>query len=131
MDAQSAPAETSAKAKNNSSGCMMLFLVVGGLLAAGLLWNAVTGSGGDSHSKSVDRSTYGTAWPLTVDSAKIGCENGQDEYVQVGSIRYSLNGTAKADGGYDNVDAIWADDPSSPGLKMSIAPLVADAQKLC
>lgn len=130
MDAQPAPAETPAKAKNNSSGCMVLFLVVGGLLAAGLLWNAVTG-GGDSRSKNVSRSGYGASWPLTVDSAKIGCANGQDAYVQVGSIRYALNGTAKADGGYSNIAAIWADDPQSPGLKLSITPLIADAQKLC
>ena len=129
MDAEAIAAPRK-KSGGFDTGCVPVLIILAAMLAAGFVWNAVAG-GSDSHSKNVSRSDYGASWPLTVDSAKIGCANGQNEYVQVGSIRYALNGTAKADGGYSNVDTIWADDPSSPGLKLSIAPLIADAQKLC
>jgi len=129
MDAEAIAAPRK-KSGGFDTGCVPVLIILAAMLAAGFVWNAVAG-GSDSHSKNVSRSDYGAGWPLTVDSAKIGCANGQNEYVQVGSIRYALNGTAKADGGYSNVDTIWADDPSSPGLKLSIAPLIADAQKLC
>lgn len=124
-DAPTAPAAPAQK-KANSSGCLMLLIVVVALLAVGVIWKAV--APGDSHTKAVSRSDYGTAWPLTVDSAKLGCAGGRDPYVQVGSIRYALT---DGEAGYTAIDSIWADDPGTPGLKLSIGGLRADALKLC
>lgn len=124
-DAPTAPAAPAQK-KANTSGCLMLLIVVAALLAVGVIWKAV--APGDSHTKAVSRSDYGTAWPLTVDSAKLGCADGRDPYVQVGNIRYALTG---GEAGYTAIDPVWADDPTAPGLKLSIGGLRADALKLC
>lgn len=112
--------------KSSRSGCLPALVILVLILAVGVVWKVI--APGDSHSKSVDRAGYGAAWPLTVDSARIGCANGQDPYVQVGSIRYALTG---AEPGYTSLDSIWAADPSSPGLRVDIAPLRSAALALC
>lgn len=119
---------TAAAKPRRVSGCTVLVGVPVLLIIVGIVWNLITG--GVSDGKHVTPSDYPGTWPLTVQSATIGCQQGRDVYVQVGSIRYALNGTAKADG-YDSVDPIWADDPSMPGLKMDIAPLRTSALALC
>lgn len=126
MDAEVPAAVTPAK-KAHSSGCLPALAILAAILVVGVVWTLV--APGDSHSRGVSRAGYGTTWPLTVDSATIGCADGRDPYVQVGSIRYALDG---AESGYAAIDSIWADDPSSAaGLKVSLAPLRADALKLC
>lgn len=112
--------------KSSSTGCLPALAILAAILAVGVIWKAV--APGDSHTKHVSRSDYGTSWPLTVDSATIGCADGHDPYVQVDSTRYALTG---AEVGYASLDAIWAADPSTPGLKVDVAPLRADALKLC
>lgn len=124
------PATAAAKKSSNSSGCMLIVGVIAALIVGGVIWNAVVGKS-DSHRKHVDRASFGTAWPLTVDSADIGCQVGHDVYVQVGSIRYALDGVTKQDGGYEDVNAVWADDPTTPGLKMDISSLRNQARSLC
>lgn len=126
MDTEAPPVIAPAKKDGFDTGCVPILLILVGIIVIGFVWNAV--AGGPSHTKHVTRSDYGTVWPLTVDSATIGCANGSDPYVQVDSIRYGLTGNEY---GYSNIGAIWADDPASPGLKVDIAPLRADALKLC
>lgn len=128
MDTEAPPVIAPVKKGGFDTGCVPILLILVGIIVVGFVWNAV--AGGPSHTKHVTRSDYGTAWPLTFDSATIGCANGSDPYVQVDSIRYGLTGTAEADG-YSSVNAIWADDPASPGLKVDISALRADALKLC
>lgn len=118
----SAPAK-----RSNNTGCVMLLVGVAAFFALAIGWKIF--APGDSHTKHVTRSDYGSYWPLTVDSATIGCK-GADPYAQVGSIRYGLNGTAQTDG-YASPDPIWADDSSSPGLKVDIGVLRINALKLC
>lgn len=124
-DAPSAPASAPVE-KPSRSGCLPAAVILVLILVVGVIWNALSGS--DSHTKNVTRSDYSTAWPLTVDAATIGCANGKDPYVQVGSTRYALNGT---EAGYEPISSIWADDPASPGLKVDIAPLRSAALALC
>lgn len=112
--------------KSSRSGCLPALVILVLILAVGVVWKVI--APGDSHSKSVSRSDYGTSWPLTVDSATIGCADSHYPYVQVDSIRYALTG---AEAGYASLNSIWAADPSSPGLRIDIAPLRAAALALC
>jgi hypothetical protein len=130
MDERTTTSARSARPGGNANGCLLIVGVLVALVVIGVAWNAITGKS-DSHRKHVDRASFGPAWPLTVDSADIGCQAGHDIYAQLGSIRYALNDTTKADGGYEDVDAIWTADPSSPGLKMDISGLRNQAQALC
>ena len=123
----SAPAPAKAKS-SDMSGCIWIVAAFVALLVGGFLWNAVTGSTG-SHVRTVSRSDYGAAWPLTLDSVKIGCDS-HNPYVLVGDTFYALDGAGRA-AGYKDLDPIWAYDPAAAGLKVDIAPLRADALKLC
>jgi hypothetical protein len=99
-----------------------------GILIGGFLWNAVTG-GGSSHTRNVSRASYAGEWPLIVDSATIGCD-GHNPWVRIGADFYALTGAGRASG-YKDIDLIWAYDPAAAGLRVNIAPLRADALKLC
>lgn len=111
-----------------------VFLVLLAVVAiAGIVWHSTSGGGEEkAHDRLVSRTDYPGTWPLTVDAGDLWCNNGALT-ITVNNVgdSYSLNGTAAATGFNKPLDPIWADDPSSPGLKMSIAPLIADAQKLC
>lgn len=106
----------------------MLLVAVAVLLGGGFLWNAITG-GGTSHTKDISRASYPGEWPLIVDSATIGCD-GHNPWVRIGADFYALTGPGRASG-YKDIDLIWAYDPAAAGLKVDIAPLRADALKLC
>lgn len=122
------PATAPAAPKPNSSGCIFLLVAVAALVIGGFAWNAITGTSG-SHSRTVSRSSYAGAWPLTLDSVKIGCD-GSNPWVLVGDTFYALNGAGKM-AGYKDIDPIWAYDPATSGLKLDISGLRAQAEKLC
>lgn len=103
---------------------IVVFIV--GLVA----WIALTNDD-SSHTKAVTRGDYPATWPLTVDAGTLECIDGGKVTIKIGSIRYALNGTARTDNTLEPVDPIWADDPHTPGLKLSIGPLIADGLKLC
>lgn len=82
---------------------------------------------------SISRESFGEAWPLTVDSGVLACD-GKDG---VGSVTftadgttYGVNGTALGQG-LPAIDPIWADNPSVPGLKMNIGPVLDAGLALC
>lgn len=92
----------------------------GALVAAGCSWGV---------SASVDRAQFGEAWPLTVPSGLLSCDNNGAIYIRTDDGKtYSLNAQALA--AYPKVDPIWAGDPSSGGKK-SLDPLVAAGEDLC
>lgn len=78
----------------------------------------------------VTRETMGESWPLIVDQARVECLDGRVAVVHVNGITYALNGTAKSRG-YPAVDPIWRADPSLPGSKINIGPLIEIALKQC
>jgi hypothetical protein len=125
-------AESSATApatpKSGSSGCFVVLMVIVGLLLGGFIWNAVTGND-SSRVRNISRYSYPGTWPLTLDAVTIGCD-GHNPWVRVGSTFYALNGAGRT-AGYSDIDPIWAYEPAAAGLKMNIAPLRADAEKLC
>jgi hypothetical protein len=121
-------APTAAAKKDFSPGCLVAIGAAVVFVVVGLLWNVVTGSDG-SRTRDVSRASYAGMWPLTVDSATIGCD-GSNPWVRIGGDFYALNGTGRG-AGYKDIDPIWAYDASGDGLKVSIAPLRDQAQKLC
>jgi len=47
---------------------------------------------------------------------------------------YTLNGAASnraADCSYLSLEAIWRENPQSPGTKMSVGPMIGIGRKLC
>jgi hypothetical protein len=85
----------------------------------------------EGNGANVTRRRYGKAWPLTVPSGRVNCipiTAGSQKlvvatFVTDNGARYWLNGTAKAradDLGLRDIDTIWAEDPSVPGLKKTM-----------
>lgn len=89
---------------------------------------------GNSGSK-ITRAEYGDKWPFTVDEGILSC---RDTGVTVGTTRmvevtftangvtYALNGTAKGNASYADVDSIWANDdrPEFAGVKKDYGPIL-------
>lgn len=105
------------------------------LAIVGVLAVAVAGlfvvDGHDKSTKQVTHAQYGDRWPLTVQSGTLKCLDHKDVVIRVGETWYALNGTAKDDGSFEDIDPIWADDPNLPGLKKNIGVLIDDGLKLC
>lgn len=82
----------------------------------------------------VSREELGAKWPLTVDRGVLSC-NGSNGVGQViftaGGKTYAVNGLARGMKKYPPVDEIWADNPSGPGPKKDIGPLIDRGLKLC
>jgi len=123
-----APTATVPVKKDFSPGCLVAIGAAAVIVAVGLLWNVVAGHD-SSHTRTVSRSSYVGEWPLTVDSATIGCD-GHNPWVRLGATFYALDGSGKM-AGYTDIDPIWAYDANGDGLKPSIAPLREQADKLC
>lgn len=76
-------------------------------------------------------------WPLTVSEATLMCArqgvDGGEQSVTLAANRrmYAVNGAAQSTGQYEDVDVIWADDATYPGLKVDIGPLLAKGLSLC
>ncbi len=79
------------------------------------------------------RSEYGDKWPFTVEEGVLSCTDtgrtvGTTRMLEVtftaNGVTYGLNGTAKQNSRYSNVEAIWANDPSLPGTRKNITPII-------
>lgn len=107
------------------------------LAAAGLaLLTACGGSGagGDQARGRVSRTQFeadGKTWPLTVDSGTLACEPGSHVTFTAGSTTYAVNGGAKGEHRWPEIDRIWADDGSGLGLKKNIGDLIGAGLQLC
>ena len=81
--------------------------------------------------REVTRDQYGTAWPLTVDSAALHCEN-DAVWATIRGRDYALNGWAQTYKSLPELPrSLWRNDPRVPGLKVSIGPLIRDGLALC
>lgn len=86
----------------------------------------------------VRQADYGEAWPFTVTDGVLSCiaDAGRVAVLfESGGVRYALNGTAQgkttmAKLGLSDIRAIWRDDPSSPGAKVGMGPMLDRAAKL-
>jgi hypothetical protein len=82
----------------------------------------------------ISKQEMGAEYPFTVDKGILGCEGKRG----VGLVTFTANGKTyavnKVDTGpkkYPLKDAIWADDPSNPGSKIVITPVIQRGMQLC
>jgi hypothetical protein len=74
----------------------------------------------------------GHTWPLTVDSGQVSCEPGSRVlFTAPDGTKYSLNGLAKGQHKWKDIDAIWADNPDISGTKINIGDLIDAGLKTC
>ena len=86
--------------------------------------------------------TEGLAWPLTVESARLGCTQ-MARWVEVDGTRYGLNGLASEERGYAEIEDIWAVDEEmmtrlaeagatdAPTMRISIGSMSSKAEAFC
>lgn len=84
--------------------------------------------------KSINRREYGTKWPLTVDSAVL-YKKDSAVWIEVGKIKYALNGRAKTILPYyghsiSDLHDIQADNPNYPIQKIGVYQLIQDGLAL-
>lgn len=87
--------------------------------------------GGSSNAALMSRDQLGSDWPLTVDEGAVRCEGAGEVYFEATGQTYAVNGTAMGMSDLPDIDAIWADDPETPGLKINIGPIIDRGLKLC
>ena len=71
---------------------------------------------------------------FSVKDGVVRCVPAMQVVFQAGGVDYAVNGMAMswADrNGYEDVDAIWRDDPKFKGLKISIGPIIEAGLELC
>lgn len=83
----------------------------------------------------IARGMLSAEWPFTVDAGTLECEtlagDAQSVTFVVGDKTYAVNGIAKGTGQYLPLEEIWADDPSIPGTKVNIGPIIDHGLALC
>lgn len=86
--------------KNRQPRRMGTILVVLAVLAAVYILISVflAPYGGDPYSMRVSREEYGERWPLNVDEARLGCNQGDIAYIVVEDRKYALNARALESG---------------------------------
>ncbi|AWW75835.1 hypothetical protein CD351_15505 [Erythrobacter sp. KY5] len=84
----------------------------------------------------------GLAWPLTVESGRLGCTQ-MARWVEVNGTRYGLNGLASAERGYAELEDIWAVDEDMmaefadagavdiPTVRINIGDMSSQADAFC
>ena len=89
----------------------------------------------------------GETWPLTVSSGVLGCsldgsahliffKPDNPNYRPGLDHTYAVNGTARdlnkaADGAWWDIQSLWADNPTTSGLKVDMTDFINDGLSLC
>jgi hypothetical protein len=118
------------------------FALLLGLLATACASSGATGgSGGDAgggggqtgggHSIQIGRADLGNAWPLTVSSGTLACEDAGAVTFTTNGKTYAVNGMAMGTHTWDDIRPIWADSHGMGGPKKNIGPLIDKGLKLC
>jgi len=85
----------------------------------------------------LSRADFGKRWPLTVEAGVVSCERhsgglGSVIFMDPEGKRYAVNGTAMAHyPQLPEIDRIWAPDPTNPGAKINISPVIDRGLELC
>jgi len=89
-------------------------------------------SSGDSEpgTRMITRADFGDEWPFTTEEGMLLCNEGSVTFLSGGRV-HAVNGTAKDRTGFPGVDAIWADNPTFPGTKIDIGPIIEAGLALC
>lgn len=88
---------------------------------------------------SLSSADYGDKWPLSVSSGTAVCiKDGplRIAMFESGGRRYAVNGTAKSPGNMQrhnlaDVKEIWREDPTNPGARIPIGPVLDRALAMC
>ena len=85
----------------------------------------------------ISEKDYGDEWPLTVAEAELHCDKGM-VWVESDGFAYPVNGTAisllkdkRPELKVRALKSIWRDNPTIPGYRVSISPLIDDGLEMC
>lgn len=107
----------------------MLRFIIPTLVTAAIVLSACESGGHE-----ITKSRYGSAWPLTVDSVTLHCENSAVWVERPGGTQYPLNGVAEMRlRDAQPLERIWRYDHARGGApyRISIGPLIQDGLALC
>jgi hypothetical protein len=89
------------------------------------------------HEVRITKAEYGDTWPFSVDEGILRCEGiegtGAVTFEAQGKT-YALNGIAREQKAFLEVDPIWLPDPEAPAefnLKMNLGPIIDRGLQLC
>lgn len=82
----------------------------------------------------ITKADFGDAWPFTVDEGVLtgtGSGGVGEVTFTTNGVTYGVNGLANGTGKYAEIEAIWAANPSIPGTKKDIGPIIKRGLELC
>jgi hypothetical protein len=103
------------------------------LSCAALVLCACSPDKGFGETKEVTADDYGSAWPLTVDTAKVNkvCDGDAAVAVVVDGKTFVISGLDKPDAANSGFLDYWLKDESQESGRKDLAPLVAEGESLC
>ena len=78
--------------------------------------------------------TFEDPWPFTVEEGVVRCLGGSAVVLIAEGTTYAINGLARgriADEGWSEVEPIWLENPSIPGTRIDIGPVIDIGLDLC
>lgn len=88
----------------------------------------------DPRAAKVTQAEYGDRWPFTVPEGTVRCSGTAGAGAvtfEAGGRTYAVNGTARTQKTFPDIDPIWRDSPNGLGLKVSIGPIIDKGLSLC
>jgi hypothetical protein len=82
----------------------------------------------------VSEADFGADWPLTIPEATLRCVPASAVILVTSKGTYAVNGLAKgqaAKNGWKEIEEIWREHPTTPGLRVDIGPLIDLGLDLC
>lgn len=111
---------------------LKLVLIIAGGAVVGLFALLVLAALFSSPSREViTKAEYGDRWPLTVDRGSVECVGVGAVLFHATGETFAVNGLALSAASYPPIDPIWRDDPSNPGLKINLSPIIDRGLALC
>ena len=106
--------------------------VIAAVLVA--LLSVATASAASARAVWITKHQYGKRWPFTVNAGGLACVHYSSVIFTSRGITYAVNGTAKGEHRYANIEKIWRFNPAYPrsfGLRIDIGPIIDRGLKLC
>lgn len=100
------------------------------LLVVALL-GACSADKGFGETQEVTATDYGSAWPLTVDSALLNCDENGSISVQVQGAAFRIDDITDPQDVPSGFLRIWATDPAQASGRKELKPLLEHGRSLC